>query len=105
MTTVQAQRRSEIVGSNSLNVEVPLFSEAAFTEFFDWFYFYQFFCLWVWMAFYYWTVGCVILAAVVISGLVKVHTKRESQLQVQKLASIFSEVTVLVRTVVVIAFV
>lgn len=86
----------DVVGANSLDIDFPSMSRSIFLEFFDWFYLYQFFCLWVWCAFFYWSVACVIFAAVIISGLVKVHTRFQSQMQVRNLAHMYSKVNVFV---------
>lgn len=96
LTSDEAYRRLNVVGANSLSVEPPSIALALFEEFFNWFYIYQVFCLISWTAFHYWAVGGVILLVVVVSGLVKVCIRQESQRRVQSLTRMHSAVTVLV---------
>eukprot|EP00921_Rhytidocystis_pertsovi_P007168 GHVQ01012052.1.p1 GENE.GHVQ01012052.1~~GHVQ01012052.1.p1 ORF type:complete len:1089 (+),score=154.81 GHVQ01012052.1:1725-4991(+) len=86
LSSAEALRRLQLVGDNAIPVTVPSLPMALFTEFFNYFYFYQFGCMWAWFMFNYWLIGSLVLSMTVGSGAVKVIVRRASQKKIQKMA-------------------
>lgn len=96
LSLTEANRRIRIVGANALPLHVMTFGQDMVTEFFDWFYIYQFACLWVWAALYYWQMALVVCIVIVASGSMKVYARRRALMQIKWLVERAREVVVLV---------
>eukprot|EP00921_Rhytidocystis_pertsovi_P009919 GHVQ01015886.1.p1 GENE.GHVQ01015886.1~~GHVQ01015886.1.p1 ORF type:complete len:1731 (-),score=163.47 GHVQ01015886.1:195-5387(-) len=95
LTTAAATYRGHISGSNRIHVKIANVFVDIFHEFFDYFYLYQIFCLWIWYGFFYWLMGLSLTTVITSAGLLKVFVKRRSERQVKKMTEITTDVSVL----------
>ncbi|PVU99625.1 hypothetical protein BB559_000550 [Furculomyces boomerangus] len=86
LSSNEAQIRLELVGPNFIEVYIPNILISIGKEFTNIFYLYQGLILWLFYYLSYWIIGVIDTSIVIISAVVKVYVKRNSDLDVKKMA-------------------
>ncbi|KAI8393681.1 uncharacterized protein BYT42DRAFT_541902 [Radiomyces spectabilis] len=95
LSTEEAAKREELIGTNFIEVYVPNFAMAVLREFSSFFYIYQFNALWLFYYFAYWQVGVADTAVILVSAFVKVVVRLRSELRIKKMAEFTDKVNIL----------
>jgi cation-transporting ATPase 13A3/4/5 len=95
LTTEEADRRLELKGPNFISVKVNSFIVSLLLEFTGFFYMYQIMIMWLFYYFDYYAIGLVDTAVIVLSAVMKVYIRRNSELRVKQMAEHQSKVKVL----------
>eukprot|EP00923_Selenidium_pygospionis_P019539 GHVN01034162.1.p1 GENE.GHVN01034162.1~~GHVN01034162.1.p1 ORF type:complete len:1669 (-),score=175.90 GHVN01034162.1:2684-7063(-) len=86
LSTAQAASRRQMIGPNHIPVSPQPLHLNIWEEVFNYFFFYQYFCLIVWIGFIYWTMGLFILSVVCLSVGIKTFNKWKGQSAVAMMA-------------------
>ncbi|RKP37586.1 E1-E2 ATPase-domain-containing protein [Dimargaris cristalligena] len=86
LTEQEAELRTELLGTNFISVEVPSFYMAMVEEFTGFFYLYQLTILWLFYYLSYYKIGLVDTGVVIISALVKVVIRLQSEKRLKRMA-------------------
>jgi cation-transporting ATPase 13A3/4/5 len=95
ISTEEADRRLELKGPNFISVKVNSFIVSLLLEFTGFFYMYQLMILWLFYYLDYYIVGLVDGGVILISAIIKVYIRRNSELRVKGMAEHQSQVKVL----------
>ncbi|KXN74248.1 hypothetical protein CONCODRAFT_2786, partial [Conidiobolus coronatus NRRL 28638] len=95
LSTEEADRRLELKGPNFISVKVDSFIVSLLLEFTGFFYMYQIMIMWLFYYLDYYQIGLVDTAVILISAMIKVYIRRNSELRVKKMAEHQSQVRVL----------
>eukprot|EP00917_Polyrhabdina_sp_WS-2016_P005168 GHVP01011723.1.p1 GENE.GHVP01011723.1~~GHVP01011723.1.p1 ORF type:complete len:1138 (+),score=180.72 GHVP01011723.1:31-3414(+) len=92
LSSDEVLKRQGIGGKNIIRVDVPSWARSYFHETFDWFYFYQFFGIWIAMHFVWWTFGLTYLIIVIVSSILTVRITRLAKMRIKEIAETTAEV-------------
>ncbi|ORX93922.1 hypothetical protein K493DRAFT_374524 [Basidiobolus meristosporus CBS 931.73] len=95
LTNETVLHRRELIGENFIQVYVPSFPVALLQEFASLFYLYQIMILWLFYYFNYYYIGLVDTGVILISALIRVFTRLNSEHRVKKMAEHQSECVIL----------
>ncbi|KAL3670651.1 hypothetical protein V7S43_003841 [Phytophthora oleae] len=94
LSTVEAERRLQTVGPNTVDVTLPSMGLSLIQEFFTLFYIYQIMCYYVWYYFTYWNLGVVMTLVVLGTAVINIYTKRKMQAAIVKMTRYRTQVSV-----------
>ncbi|RLN44786.1 hypothetical protein BBJ29_009686, partial [Phytophthora kernoviae] len=94
LSTSEAERRLQTVGTNAMDVAMPSIAISVIQEFFTLFYIYQIMCYYVWYYFTYWNLGIVMTAVVLGTAVINIYTKRKMQAVIVQMTRYRTEVSV-----------
>eukprot|EP00922_Rhytidocystis_sp_ex-Travisia-forbesii_P049760 GHVS01074036.1.p1 GENE.GHVS01074036.1~~GHVS01074036.1.p1 ORF type:complete len:1223 (-),score=107.80 GHVS01074036.1:142-3810(-) len=88
LTTKESISSRLISGLNRIDVNLNPFVIDLLSEFFDYYYLYQFFVMWVWCSFYCYITALAIFVVIIIAGVIRVFVKRKAQFEVKRTAEV-----------------
>ncbi|ETP11523.1 hypothetical protein F441_12937 [Phytophthora nicotianae CJ01A1] len=94
LTTIEAQKRLQTIGLNTVDVDMPSLFTSVLHEFLTLFYIYQIMCYYVWYYFTYWNMGIVMTLVVLGTAVINIYTKRKMQAAIVKMTRYRTEVSV-----------
>ncbi|PVU99319.1 hypothetical protein BB559_000814 [Furculomyces boomerangus] len=95
LSQTEAEYRSEILGPNFIEVNIPTFLSSVAKEFSSFFYLYQFMILWLFYYYSYYQVGIADNVVILISAMIKVFLNLKSEQRLKKLAEFSDDCIVL----------